>query len=69
MNTAKFFKEIAVTDPDSDMPVEIDIFKHEQSGGIFGVDASYLDQNFDNDEDIIISDPLNKGQKVLLTGI
>lgn len=69
MNTAKFIKEISVTDPDSDMPVEIDIFKHEQSGGIFGVDASFLDQTFGDDEKIVIFDPLNKGQRVLLTGI
>lgn len=53
---AKFVKEIVITDPDSGGQVEIDIFKHE-AGGMFGVDASYLDQCFDDDKDPVIRDP------------
>lgn len=68
MNTAKFVEEITSTDPDSGGLVEIDLFKHEQSGGMFGIDASYLDQCFEDDEDPIIDDPLNSGQKVKLVG-
>jgi hypothetical protein len=73
MDTAKFFQEITVIDPDSYLPVEVDLFKHE-NGGIFGIDASYLDQNFDSDEDIKIPDPLSNGsgiygKMVKLTGI
>jgi hypothetical protein len=41
MNTAKQITTITVTDPDSNAPVEVAIFKHN-GGGMFGVDASFL---------------------------
>lgn len=63
--TAKLVNEITQIDPDSGLPVEIDIFKHE-NGGMFGVDASYLDQCFDDDQNPIINDPLQEGGKVEL---
>lgn len=40
MNTAKYIKEITVVDPDSKGEVQVSMFKHEQSGGIFGIDLS-----------------------------
>lgn len=75
MNTAKFVTEITVIDPDSGLPVEIDVFKHEGSGGMFAVDASYLDQCFDDDTDPVINDVFSTVTKkttiglVTLTGI
>jgi hypothetical protein len=70
MNTAKFFQEITVKDPDTNLPVEVDLFKHE-GGGIFGIDASYLDQvaTEDGEGNTLVSDPLNDGKLVILTGI
>lgn len=46
----------------------ISIFRDDTSGGIFGIDASYLEQNFEDDQDIIVNNPINKG-KILLTGM
>jgi hypothetical protein len=44
MNTAKLITEITITDPDSNLPVGVAIYKDLQSGGIFGVDSSYVEQ-------------------------
>lgn len=49
MSKAKFVREVTVTDPDTNLPVEISIYKHE-GGGMFGIDSSYLDQCLDDDE-------------------
>lgn len=60
--TAKFVSEIRVTDPDTQLPVEVDLFKHE-NGGMFAIDASFLDQVFEDDEEIIVPDPFsNNGE-------
>lgn len=72
--TAKFVKEITVTDPDTKLPVEIDVFKHE-GGSMFAIDASYLDQVFDDDIPIVIPDPMSNAglsqqvDMLTLTGI
>jgi hypothetical protein len=57
MQTAKLIQTITINDPEGG-EVEVDIFKHS-NGGIFGLDASYIDQelNLDDDEPIIIPDP------------
>lgn len=73
MATAKFVVELTVTDPDTNLPVEIDVFKHE-NGGMFAMDASYLEQCFEDDEPIVIpnpfhNDPLATEPTVTLTGI
>lgn len=44
MKSAIFIKEITVVDPDSGLEVEIAIYKDIGSGGIFGVDSSYVAQ-------------------------
>lgn len=49
MSKAKFVKEVSVIDPESNLPVEIAIYKHE-GGGMFGIDSSYIDQCLDDDE-------------------
>lgn len=40
---AKFVKQITVTDPDSNAPVELAVFKHE-NGGMFALDSSFIEQ-------------------------
>jgi hypothetical protein len=59
MNKAYFVTEILVTDPDSKMPVEVAIYKHE-NGGMFGIDSSFLDQvaRTDDFDRPIVPDPL-----------
>lgn len=56
--TAKFVKEITVIDPDSQGEVQLAVFKHD-NGGMFALDSSYIEQNFDTDSTIFIPDPLN----------
>jgi len=68
MNTAKYVEEITVVDPDSKGEVEVSMFKHNQSGAMFGIDSSYLEQCFDDDVDPTISDPLNQGHRIILFG-
>ncbi|KKN63533.1 hypothetical protein LCGC14_0501230 [marine sediment metagenome] len=59
MNTAKHVKTVTVTDPDTRGNVEVAIFKHP-NGGVFGMDQSYIDQMFEDEEKVIIFDPFNK---------
>lgn len=40
---AIFIKEITVVDPDSKSDVEVEIWKDPVTGGIFGIDASFLE--------------------------
>jgi len=42
MKKANYITEITVTDPDTNAPVEVAIYKDIRSGGMFGVDASFL---------------------------
>ena len=70
MKKAQFIIEVVVTDPDSNLPVEVSMFKHE-NGGIFGIDSSYIVQEFDDDEQAIIPDPFshNHKQNIILKGV
>jgi len=67
MTTAKFVTEVIVTDPDSKLPVEVSIYKH-QNGGLFGLDSSFIDQTFEEDEPIVydIFEDHTTGPKVKL---
>lgn len=56
MNSAKCIKEITVIDPDTNLPVEVAIFKDSESGGMFGVDSSYIMTLSDDDP---VSNPFN----------
>jgi len=58
MNKAKFVSQVTVIDPDSMGEVEISVYKHE-NGGMFGVDSSFIEQNFEDDEPVIIPDPID----------
>ncbi|WP_318515526.1 hypothetical protein [Photobacterium leiognathi] len=49
---AQFITEIEITDPDSQAPVQVAIYKHP-NGGLFGLDSSYIEQH----EVTTISDP------------
>lgn len=59
---SKFVQVVTVTDPDTNLPVEVEIRKLE-TGGMVGIDASYLEQEvgpvhspFDNGIEIDIPD-------------
>jgi len=67
MNEAQFTIEIMVTDPDSKLPVELSVFKHE-GGGMFAIDSSYLVQEFEDDLDPVIPDPFNADDILILKG-
>jgi len=54
---AVFVSEVTAEDPDSRAPVSVSIYKHRGTGGMFGVDSSYLEQCFDDDDSPIIPDP------------
>lgn len=69
MNTAKFLIETKTIDPDTGGDVHVSMFKHEQSGGIFGIDSSFITETFDDDEDVIIADPFNKGMAIKLNEV
>lgn len=56
MTTAKFVKEIIVTDPDSKGNVSLSVFKHE-NGGMFALDSSYIEQVLPQEGDCTIPDP------------
>jgi hypothetical protein len=66
MNTAKFVTEVIVKDPDTKLPVSLAVYKHNESGGMFAVDASFIDQTFADDENPVLADPLNEGEQVEL---
>jgi len=57
--TAKYIKDIVIQDPDTGGDVEVTLFKHE-CGGIFGIDASWIDQVAEEDVhgDPMCNDPL-----------
>jgi hypothetical protein len=71
---AKFVTEIKVKDPDTNAPVEISLFKHE-NGGMFAVDSSYIVQVLPEEGDCVMPDPFADDNcvagdaLVLLTGI
>ena len=74
MDTAKFVTQIRVKDPDSNAPVEISLFKHE-NGGMFALDSSYIEQVLPEEGDCLIPDPFvdeydaDTTMEVKLTGI
>lgn len=56
---AKFVKEIEVPDPDTGAWIQMAVYKH-QSGGMFAIDSSYLEQVAEENDDIdcyVIPDP------------
>lgn len=39
---AKFVQEVTVVDPDSGLEVEVCLYKDMSTGGIFGIDSSFI---------------------------
>jgi len=68
-NSAEYVTEVTATDPDSKAPVEMSVFKHNETGGMFAIDSSYLDQCFDDDTNPVIPDPFEDGDHVTLFGL
>ena len=61
-----YIKDITVTDPDTGGDVIVELWKDVESGGIFGIDESFLDAEsgvcfnpFSGDEDILDVDDLD----------
>ena len=65
---AKYVTDITVTDPDTNLPVELAVFKDEVSGGMFAIDASFLESDT-LDERGAISSPFDENVILVLTGI
>ncbi len=65
MKKADFVTEVTVTDPDTNAPVEVAIYKDRNSGGMFGVDSSFILTLSDDDtviepfdgKEVILVDP------------
>ena len=64
MIQAKWISDITIIDPDTKGEVEVSMFKHD-SGGIIGIDASFIEQMC-SDNNPIINDPFNKGLRCKL---
>jgi hypothetical protein len=62
MQKAVYVKEIVVIDPDTNLPVEVAIYKDLDCGGMFGVDRSYIITLSDDDP---VSSPFN-GKDIML---
>lgn len=64
MKKANYITEITVTDPDTNAPVEVVIYKDVRSAGMFGVDASFLltdeavHEPFDGQEVVLFDDDI-----------
>lgn len=60
--TATFIQEVTITDPETNAPVTVSMYKHDITGGIFGIDSSFIEQNFEDDETPTVADPfINNG--------
>ena len=63
--TAKFVTEVTVIDPDTNLPVAMSVYKHE-NGGMFSVDSSYVEQVLPEEGNAYINDPLEPDDTVEL---
>lgn len=64
MKKAIIIQDVTVKDPHTGGDVIVSIFKDMESGGMFGIDESWLLEQEDNE--IIIDSPFNYGSKLLL---
>ena len=67
--TATYSEEVTVIDPRSKGEVAMSVFVHDQSGGMFAIDSSFLDQEFEDDVDPVIADPFNEDTEIILKGL
>ena len=64
MNEAIYVYELPIVDPDTHNTVMVAMYKDQESGGIFGIDCSYI-LTLDDEEPVI--NPFS-GKEVLLIG-
>lgn len=55
--TATFIQQVTVTDPETNAPVQLSVYKHDTSGGMFAIDSSFIEQNFEDEETPTVADP------------
>ena len=60
---AKYVKFIEVTDPDTGAEVELEVYKDPESGAMFAIDSTFLEQVHQ-----IIPSPFNPGNDLLCEG-
>ena len=60
LEKTKFISHITVIDPDSNMPVELEVRKCLLSGAMVGVDGSFLEQDVDT-----VNNPYNEGKLII----
>ena len=53
---AYFVTQVTVKDPETGGNVELEVYKH-QNGGLFAMDASYLESESDDDSNMVMNDP------------
>jgi hypothetical protein len=58
---AIYVSAVTVTDPDTGAEIDVEIYKDEASGAMFGLDSSFLD----GDVGPVFS-PYNKGQEITI---
>lgn len=63
MQTATFIREIESNDKEGN-DVTLLLFQHD-NGGVFAIDASYIEQCFEDESKVIIQDPFNVGRIAL----
>lgn len=56
-NTATFIQEVEIIDPETNAPVKVSMYKHDSTGGIFGIDSKFIEDNFEDDETPTVADP------------
>lgn len=61
MTNANYVQVIVVNDPDTNALVEMEVYKDEDSGAMFAIDSSFLEQVTDE-----IPSPFNKNQMIKL---
>jgi len=64
--TATFVQQITVIDPETNAPVQLSVYKHDSSNGMFAIDSSFIEQNFEDDETPTVADPFTNNAIVEL---
>lgn len=67
INKAVLVNEVLVHIPSRGVDTWISIFEEEDSHGVFGVDASFIEQIFDDEQPVIVDSPFGNGKMELIT--
>lgn len=65
MKKAMFVQEVTVTDPDTQMLVQVSIYKDPTSGALFGIDSSFVEQVMECEESTV-TEPFNNSRVMLV---